>query len=191
MQTIICQPAASPALFSAEGVVGIIFLVTIALMVTGALIAVHAQRLVRAVAGLAVCFTGLAGIYYFLLSPFVAMMQLLIYVGAVSIVIVLGIMLAFPEEAAPAGERPTTEVIKHRSALAGPVAASIAGLMFAALSVLGLKTEWQVFPREGEGDMHAIGITLLTTHGMVFELISIVLVMTIIGALVLAQRGRN
>ena len=190
MQTIICQPAATPALFTAEGVVGVIFLVTIALVATGGLIAVHAQRLVRAVAGLALCFTGLAGVYYFLLSPIVAMMQLLIYVGAVAVLIVLGIMLASPEEAAPVDDKPTTD-IKHRSVLAGPVAASIAGLLFVALSVLGLKTQWQVFPREGEGDIHAIGITLLTTHGMVFELISIVLVMAIIGALVLAQRGRN
>jgi hypothetical protein len=43
-------------------------------------------------------FTGLAGIYYFLLSPFLAMMQLLIYVGAVSILIAFGIMMATPEE---------------------------------------------------------------------------------------------
>lgn len=190
MQTIICQPHAAPVLFSAEGMVGVIFLVTIALLFSGALIAVHSQRLVRAVAGLAVCFTGLAGIYYFLLSPFLAMMQLLIYVGAVAILIAFGIMLASPEEASPADKKTITD-LKHRSALAGPVAASIGALMFAALSVLGLKTQWQVFPREGEGDIHAIGITLLTTHGMVFELISIVLVMAIIGALVLAQRGRN
>ena len=74
--------------------VGVIFLLTVALVVTGALIAVNAQRLVRAVAGLAVCFTGLAGLYYFLLSPFLAMMQLLIYVGAVSILIAFGIMMA-------------------------------------------------------------------------------------------------
>jgi NADH:ubiquinone oxidoreductase subunit 6 (subunit J) len=98
MQTIVCQPAAAPALFSAEGMVGVIFLLTVALVFTGAVIAVNAQRLVRAVAGLAICFTGLAGVYYFLLSPFLAMMQLLIYVGAVSILIAFGIMMADPEE---------------------------------------------------------------------------------------------
>ncbi|ADW17044.1 NADH-ubiquinone/plastoquinone oxidoreductase chain 6 [Desulfobulbus propionicus DSM 2032] len=184
MQALICQPVAAPALLSAEGAVGIIFLLTVALVVIGALIAVNARRLVRAVAGLAVCFTGLAGVYYFLLSPFLAMMQMLIYVGAVSILIAFGIMMATPEEQQTPG-------MKHRSALAGPLAFSVAALIFAALTLLGLKTQWQVFPRQGSFDIKAVGMSLLTTHGMVFELISIVLLLAIIGALVLAQRGRN
>lgn len=184
MQALVCQPTAAPALFSAEGAVGVIFLLTVALVVTGALIAVNANRLVRAVAGLAVCFTGLAGVYYFLLSPFLAMMQMLIYVGAVSILIAFGIMMATPEEQQTTG-------MKHRSILAGPLAFSVGALIFAALTVLGLKTQWQVFPRQGSFDIKAVGMSLLTTHSLVFELISIVLLMAIIGALVLAQRGRN
>jgi NADH-quinone oxidoreductase subunit J len=164
--------------------VGVIFLLTVALVVTGALIAVSAQRLVRAVAGLAVCFTGLAGVYYFLLSPFLAMMQLLIYVGAVSILIAFGIMMATTEEEQATG-------MKRRSLLAGPLAFSVGALIFAALTVLGLKTQWQVFPRHGTFDIKAVGMSLLTTHSLVFELISIVLLLAIIGALVLAQRGRN
>jgi NADH:ubiquinone oxidoreductase subunit 6 (subunit J) len=184
MQAIVCQPAAAPMLFSAEGMVGVIFLLTVALVLTGAVIAVNAQRLVRAVAGLAVCFTGLAGVYYFLLSPFLAMMQMLIYVGAVSILIAFGIMMAAPEEKRGAG-------MKNRSLLAGPLAFSVSALMFAAMTVLGLKTQWHVFPRQGGSDIKAVGIALLTTHSLVFELISIVLLMAIIGAIVLAQRGRN
>ncbi|WP_319588218.1 NADH-quinone oxidoreductase subunit J [uncultured Desulfobulbus sp.] len=184
MQALVCQPAAAPALFSAEGMVGVVFLLTVALVVTGALIAVNAQRLVRAVAGLAICFTGLAGVYYFLLSPFLAMMQMLIYVGAVSILIAFGIMMATPEEQ-------QTADMQHSSILAGPLAFSVGAFIFAALTVLGLKTQWQVFPRQGSFDIKAVGMSLLTTHSLVFELISIVLLLAIIGALVLAQRGRN
>lgn len=184
MQTLVCQPAAVPSLFSPEAVVGVIFLLTVALVVTGALIAVNARRLVRAVAGLAVCFTGLAGVYYFLLSPFLAMMQMLIYVGAVSILIAFGIMMAAPEEQQSAG-------MKHRSTLAGPLAFSMGSLLFAALTLLGVKTQWQVFPRQAAGDIKTMGMALLTNYGFVFEIISIVLLLAIIGALVLAQRGRN
>ncbi len=184
MQTLVCQPAAAHSLFSPEGVVGLIFLLTVALVFTGAMIAVNAQRLVRAVAGLAVCFTGLAGVYYFLLSPFLAMMQMLIYVGAVSILIAFGIMMATPEEQQAAG-------MKHRSALAGPLAFSVAALLFAALTLLSVKTQWQVFTRQGGGDIKAIGMALLTQYSFIFELISVVLLLAIIGALVLAQRGRN
>jgi len=184
MQTLVCQTGAAPSLFSPEGVVGVIFLLTVALVIAGAMIAVNAKRLVRAVAGLAVCFTGLAGVYYFLLSPFLAMMQMLIYVGAVSILIAFGIMMATPEEQQTAG-------MQHRPTLAGPLAFSAAALLFAALTLLGAKTEWQVFTRQGTGDIKAVGMALLTNYGYVFELISVVLLLAIIGALVLAQRGRN
>ncbi len=183
MQATICQTAVNPSLFSAEGFVGLIFLLTIGLIIIGALIATTSKRLVRCVAGLAVCFTGLAGAYYFLLSPFVAMMQMLIYVGAVSIIIAFAIMLATPEEGDTAGTK--------GAGLAGPLGFSLGALFFGALTMLGLKTHWQVFPRQNTGNMKQIGTDLLTRHAMVFELISIVLLMAILGAIVLARKGRD
>jgi len=183
MQATICQTVANPSLFSAESFVGIIFLITVGLIIAGAWIAVVSTRLVRCIAGLAVCFTGVAGAYYFLLSPFLAMMQMLIYVGAVSILIAFAIMMATPEEGDPAGTK--------GSGLVGPLGIAVGSLMFAALSVLAVRTDWQVFPRQGTGDMEAMGKVLLTSHSMVFELVSLVLLIAIIGALVLARRGRN
>ncbi len=183
MQLSICQGTANPSLFSAEGVVGLIFLIIVAVIIAGAILATTAKRLVRCVAGLAVCFTGVAVMYYYLLSPFVAMMQMLIYVGAVSILIAFAIMMAEPEEKDPRGAK--------GSALVGPLSFSIGALVFAALSLLGLKTDWQAFPRNGSGDMESIGKILLTSHSMVFEVISIVLLIAIIGSLVLARKGRN
>lgn len=183
MEGTICQAVTNPSLFSAEGIVGLIFLLLIGLLVVGALLATTAKRLIRAVAGLAVCFTGVAGIYYYLLSPFVAMMQLLIYVGAVSILIAFSIMLAEPEEKDKAGTK--------GARLAGPLGMAVGGLFFAAFSLMGLNTQWQVFEREGKGDMLHIGKTLLTSHSMVFELISIVLLLAIIGSIVLARKGRS
>jgi len=108
---------------------------------------------------------------------------MLIYVGAVSILIAFAIMMATPEGEDLPG--------KQETRFAGPLGFALASLIFAALSVLGLKTEWQVFPQSGAGDIEAMGTALLTTHSMVFELISIVLLMAILGALVLARRGRD
>lgn len=88
----------SPSLFSVEGLVGVVFLVMVALTVIGGLIACNSERLVRAVSGLIVSFVGVAGLYFFLNSPFVAMMQILIYVGAVAVTISFAIMLAAPEQ---------------------------------------------------------------------------------------------
>lgn len=183
MQATICQVAANQSLFSAESFVGLIFLVTVGLIFIGALIATTSTRLVRCISGLAVCFTGVAGAYYFLLSPFIAMMQMLIYVGAVSILIAFAIMMATPEEGDTAGTK--------GSGLAGPLGIAVGSLIFAALSVLGIRTDWQVFPRQGIGDMEAMGKVLLTSHSMVFELVSLLLLIAIIGALVLARKGRN
>lgn len=182
MQTLFCQPATSPSLFSAEGFVGLIFLLTIGLIIFGAVIATTSKRLVRCVAGLAVAFTGVAGIYYFLLSPFVAMMQMLIYVGAVSILIAFAVMMAGPED----------HIGGYRGGvLTGPLGVSIGAMFFVALSMLGLRTDWQTFSRQDSGSIEHIGKAFLTTYSLVFELISIVLLIAIIGALVLARKGRS
>ncbi len=185
MQFSICQTGANPSLFSAEGVVGLIFLSLIALIFTGAMLATTAKRLVRCVSGLAVCFTGVAAVYYFLLSPFVAMMQMLIYVGAVSILIAFAIMFAEPEHK-------ETITGNKGSMLVGPLGFGIGALVFAGLSMLGVKTQWQAFTRaeDATGSMESIGKILLTTHSMVFEVISIVLLIAIIGAIVIARKGR-
>ncbi len=185
MQTTICQTVANPSLFSAESFVGLIFLVTVGLIVSGAIMAIVSKRLVRCITGLAVSFTGVAGVYYFLLSPFLAMMQMLIYVGAVSILIAFGIMMATPE-----GE---DDASTKGNGIVGPLGIAVASLMFAALTILGVNTQWKAFPRPETaiGDMQQMGFMLLTSHSMVFELVSIVLLIAIIGALVLARRGRN
>lgn len=183
IQAPLCSATPIPSLFSAEGVVGMIFWLTITLVVAGAFIATTSSRLVRCIAGLAVCFSGVAGVYYFLLAPFVAMMQMLVYVGAVSILIVFAIMLASPEIHDTPG--------KNITKFGGPLGFAVGMFFFAALSILAAFTQWQKFPRHGSGDMQHIGVLLLTTHSMAFELVSIVLLMAIIGALVIARRGRN
>ncbi len=183
MHAALCQTATNPALFSAEGFVGLVFWATIGLIVAGASVAVTATRLVRCIAGLAVCFTGVAGAYYFLLAPFVAMMQMLIYVGAVSILIAFAIMMAAPEQADTPG--------KNITRFSGPLGLAIAGMVFAALTLMALTTDWRAFPRTGSGDIRHLGTVLLTSHSLVFELVSILLLAAIIGALVIARRGRR
>lgn len=172
----------APGLFTADGLAGLVFLLMLAVTVIGGIIACNAERLVRAVAGLIVCFIGVAAIYYFLNSPFVAMMQMLIYVGAVCITIAFAIMLAAPEK---------NEKYGPSSPLAGPLGLLCAGLIFGGLSMLGIKTQWPNAQKVTDGSVKTIGIQLLTNYSMVFELISIVLLIAIIGALVIARRGRS
>ncbi len=172
----------SPSLFSVDGLVGVVFLINLVITIVGGFIACNSERLVRAVAGLIVCFIGVAGVYYFLNSPFVALMQVLIYVGAVSVTISFAIMLAAPEE-------------KKRVGLAGPLVGpagfATAALLAGGFSVLAVRTDWKVMAKINDGSIKTIGIELLTNYSMVFELISIVLLIAILGALVIARSGRD
>lgn len=172
----------NPSLFSADGLVGLIFLLTIAITLTGGLIACNSERLVRAVAGLMICFIGVGALYYFLNSPFVAMMQVLIYVGAVAVTISFAIMLAAPEESGGHSQS---------NALTGPFGFITAALVAIGLSVVAIRTVWPNAQKTTDGSVKEIGTQLLTNYSMVFELVSIVLLIAIIGAVVIAREGRK
>jgi len=162
-----------------------IFLVFIATAVVGALIAALSARVIRGVCGLAMSSIGLAGLYYFLNSPFLALMEILIYIGAVCVTMVFAIMLAEPEETPV---QPTGESSRWWGGVA--VVASLA--LFGGLAVLGIRQEWTPpVTRVSEGSVHDLGVSLLTTYSMAFELISLVLFVAIIGALVIARPGRH
>jgi NADH:ubiquinone oxidoreductase subunit 6 (subunit J) len=161
-----------------------IFVLCLAIMATGAIIAVFSSRLIRGVCGLALCCIGLAGLYYFLNSPFLALMEILIYVGAVCVTIVFAVMLAEPEEP------PRTE--KSGSTLLwGGMALLIAAAIFCGLAWLGVHAGWATpTGLVNDGSIAAIGRALLTTYSMAFELISLALLVAILGALAIARTGR-
>ena len=167
-------------------VLNAIFFVSLATTLTGAAIAVMSTRLIRSVCGLAICCLGLSGLYYFLHSPFLALMEILIYIGAVCVTIVFAVMLVDPDEAA-GGE-------KRASALewGGAMLALSVGL-FWALSRLVLRADWTEpgAAAKGSGAIREIGIHLLTTYSMAFELISLALLVAIVGALAIARQGRT
>lgn len=170
-------------LYSAEGMSGLVFLAMVAITIVGALVAANAKRLVRSVAGLALCFLGVAGLYYFLNSPFVAMMEMLIYVGAVCVAIAFAIMLAEPRSEDKVGKA------QGLGSFFGLIAG---GLVFIGVATAGTTTKWSAaLHQNNNGSLFEVGKSLLTSFSMVFELISVVLLVAIIGALVLAHSGRD
>jgi len=176
----------NPSLFSFEGVAGLLFLACFACTLVGALIATNTLRLIRAVAGLAMCFLGLSGIYVFLGSPFVALMQLLIYVGAVCTTIIFAVMLAETKAARYVTARGMPRVM---------LGLVISFVLAWALIQLGQSTAWPDLSNkaweQGLGSVEQIGKELLTTYSLSFELISLVLLAAIIGSLVLSRTGRR
>ena len=171
------------SLFTMEGLSGLLFFAFLGITLAGALVATSARSLIRSVAGLALCFLGVAGLYYYLNSPFVALMQILIYVGAVCVTIIFAVMLA---------ESSDLKQVTRRNVLVGPLAFLVSGLLVFALAGLALKTQWLASPcLVNRGTVEDLGQSLLTTYSMSFELISVVLLVAVVGSLVLARHGRD
>lgn len=169
-------------LFSQESLVGMVFLVILAMTLAGAFITCTSNKLIHSLAGFALTATGIGGIYYFLNSPFVSMMQILIYVGAVAITISFGIMLANPSE---------YKNVQPLAVLAAPVGFSVAALIGGGLIYVSTSHTWTRLPVETDGTMYTIGIQLLTKYSLVFELVSILLLVAILGSLAIAKEGRS
>jgi len=166
-------------------IVGGLFLLCVLTTVAGALIAALTARIIRSVCGLAICCIGLAGLFYFLHSPFLALMEILIYVGAVCVTIVFAVMLAEPDE-------PVRDENPRSALLWGSLALVVSAAIFWGLWRLGAAQDWTApASRVSDGSISAIGKSLLTTYSMAFELISLALVVAIIGALAIARTGRT
>lgn len=167
---------------SVDSFAGMAFWIVVGLTFGGAGIAVFPRNILYNVLGLALALTGIAGLYLYLGSFFMAMMQLLIYVGAITIAIVFAIMLSRPMH---------LEVPKRRVPKVA-MAALASGLFFVAILAAGAKSQWVVAAeRSSDWSVETIGHLLLTRHNLVFEAISLVLLVAIIGAIVTAGFTRR
>lgn len=162
----------------------IFFYLFVTLIIFGALVAVSSPILMKAVMGLAMAMFGVAGLYLYLNSPFLALMQILIYVGAVCIMIVFGIMVGYtPKQLAEYAIGPKNTVLAIITSL----------LTFGVLQFALFKTQWVQATGAGSGDysLAALGETLMTRYGLAFELISVVLMIAIVGAVAITWNGKR
>jgi NADH-quinone oxidoreductase subunit J len=136
----------------------------------------------KTVLGLAVALLGVAGIYFYLGSMFLTLMQVLIYVGAICIVLVFGIMVGYtPTEVA---EKAIKDWRNKFLAVSSAVTA------FFLILVCALKTEWIPAVAEDRNFSAAhLGREFLYTYCLAFELISVILLIAIVGAIILARGG--
>ncbi len=167
---------------SVESFAQMAFWIVVGLTFGGAAIAVFPRNILYNVLGLALALTGVAGLYLYLGSFFMAMMQLLIYVGAITIAIVFAIMLSRPLH---------LEVPKRRVPKVA-MAALASTIFFLCIVVAGTKSHWvPAAERSSDWSVVTIGHMLLTKYDLVFEAISLVLLIAIIGAIVTAGFTRR
>ena len=141
-----------------------------------ALMVAAVRDLLQAVLFLALTFVGVAGIYIVLSADFVAVVQVLIYAGAIAVLMTFAVMLT------PAADRGNSETMFQAPA------AVLAGLVLAVIVFVAYDTTWQI---SGRGAFPAtaasLGEAFLKPYAVPFEVASVLLMTAMIGAIVLTK----
>lgn len=166
----------------AEGVQIVSFGILSVMMIGGALGVVLFSNIVYSAFLLCGVFTSIAGLYLLLNADFVAAAQVLIYVGAVNVLILFAIMLVNKRE----------EFRTIPNAWVRQVATAVVCVgLFALLSTMVLSTPWAIVATTGaaaESSIVTIAKHFFTDFLLPFELASVFLLMAMVGAIVLARR---
>ncbi len=153
-------------------------------VISGAVIAVVARSLVRALLGLIMTLFGVAGMYLLMAAPLVAFMQLLIYVGAVSVLIFFAVMLV---RTGPHGDE--TRPKRLRQLIYGILGFLVPAVILGG-ALIRRPVEAPVSPPV-EIQASELGKGLLGPYLLAFELISVVLLVAMVGAVLVAFEKRG
>lgn len=165
----------------AEGVQIVSFGILAIMMIGAALGVMLLPNIVYSAFLLAGVFISIAGLYLLLNADFVAAAQVLIYVGAVNVLILFAIMLVNKRE----------DFAPLPNAWVRPVLTGVVSLgLFALLSTMVLVTPWSFStgPTVGDSSIVVIGLHFFTDFLLPFELASVLLLMAMVGAIILARR---
>jgi len=158
-----------------------------AISVIGALVAVRKRNLVHGVFALLVFFAGLAGLFLLLLAEFIAVVQILVYAGAVGILILFAIML--------------TDRVTGKDAFRVTSRGSFWGALIAlaVFVVILLPTIQEILPIENPtpkativetSTVKQLGIHLIKPYIITIEILALLLTAALVGAVTAAQGGR-
>jgi NADH-quinone oxidoreductase subunit J len=129
-------------------------------------------------------FISLACLYVTLAAPFIAAVQVIVYAGAIMVLVVFVIMLLNVED---------EERLPLRLRALVPIAVGLAAILFAeAAFIIFFVQASPLTPKTNVSDVgltSSIGAGLFTTYLLPFEITSVLLLMAIVGAITLARRG--
>ena len=152
-----------------------LFYVTGALTLCGALVVVMSRNIVYAAFGLLASMVGVAGLFLLAFAEFLALAQLLIYGGAIVIVILFALMLTRIEDFESLSDHPQW-----------PIAAIVAIAVFGVIAATIVGTAVPASERASIS-FTALGISLFTEWAVAFEVASLVLLVALIGAVVMVR----
>jgi NADH-quinone oxidoreductase subunit J len=156
-----------------------IFYIMAAFTVWAAAVVVLGKNIVRAAVALIFTFCGMAALYVLLDAEFLAAVQVLIYVGGITILLLFAIMLTSRISSA------TARVINDQVVLSAIAAAGIlVGLVYASTRGIAALSGPPRLPETAP----FLGRALLTTYALPFEVVSILLLAGMVGAIILARK---
>lgn len=146
-------------------------------------IVVFSRNIIHSAFSLLFTFFGVAGIYVLLNADFLAVLQILVYVGGILILLVFGVMLT---------NKVVNVDIKSGTIQTLP-AAILVSLMAGTLCGIFYGTDWFVVEKvpEATTTITDLGVMFLTTYLLPFEVASVILVVALIGAAMIARRDKS
>ncbi len=163
-----------------NGVASFLFYLFAFIVLVSGMLVVTLRDIFHCALMLVLCMFSVAGLYVLLGADFIAAVQVLIYVGAVSVLLIFAIMLT--ARVSGVGIKQQNEQV--------PLA-MIATLAFLGVTLYGLGSSiWnlQAETPVPEDTVMPLGKLLLTVYVVPFEIVSIVLLAALIGAIVIARR---
>jgi len=162
-----------------------VFIFFAGMALTGAVLLVTLHNLVHSVLAMILSFIGIAGLYLVLEAEFLAAIQVLVYVGAVAVLVLFAVMLT--QRIAD----PNQPVNNGQAWLAFSVATAVFALLAAILAPL----KWPKLPAmplmqgstETVGSVTNLGMQLLSTYAIPFEVASLLLLVALLGSIMLAR----
>ncbi len=160
----------------------VVFYLFAILIIGSATLMVFSKNIVHSAFALMFTLGGLAVFYALLYAGFVAVTQLLVYVGGILVLILFGVMLT---------TQGYFEKVKTRTVNLVPatIFTAIVGVLLISVFV---STDWTLAPlRDGESTMTALGELLMTDFMLPFQVAGVLLLLAMIGAVLMASRTRT
>lgn len=154
------------------------FYILAAIILASGTVVVTSRNIVHSAVALIPAFLGVTGLYVLLSAEFVAVIQVLIYAGAITVLILFVIMLT---------EGGTGLRVRQRNEQ-GVVGAAVAVAMAALLVAVAVRSPWGIGAGHLTYTPGDIGRSFLGTNLLVFEGTSIVLLVSLVGAIIIARK---
>lgn len=154
------------------------FFILSVMAIGGAVFMINFTRVIHMALALAFTFLSIAGIYLQLHAEFLAVIQVLIYTGAISILMLFGIMLTKNHEEVKSSIAPWHAVLSFTGVAA----------FFGVLMWIIYRTPVISEPNDGTWTILQLGERVFTEYVIPFELVSVLLLVALVGAVVLAKK---